>query len=131
MPRSVDTNILVRLFAKDQNQQWKIASAIFEQGDVFIANTVWLECEWVLRSIFDFDRKITIGLLKALLSLEGVKCEDRNVIGSAISLYENGFDFADAMHLTLSADAKEFISFDRKLIRLAAKAGVKPPARHP
>ena len=38
-----------------------------------------------------------------------------------------GFDFADAMHVTLSSEAEEFITFDRKLVRLANKAGVTPP----
>lgn len=48
--RAIDTNILVRLVARDEPEQLRIAAEIVEAGGVLVLPTVLLETEWVLRS---------------------------------------------------------------------------------
>ena len=44
----VDTNIIVRLLTGDDPGQSEKARAVFKKPDIFIAETVMLEAEWVL-----------------------------------------------------------------------------------
>ena len=63
---ALDTNVLVRFIANDDAVQAKRARLLIEKGPVFVAKTVLLELEWVLRGAYDLDRPT---ILKALLGL--------------------------------------------------------------
>ena len=45
---AIDTNIIVRLLTRDDESQYKKVLALFKKHDIFIADTVILETEWVL-----------------------------------------------------------------------------------
>ena len=45
---AVDTNIVIRLLTRDDEQQYQQAYALFQHYQIYIANTVFLEMEWVL-----------------------------------------------------------------------------------
>ena len=45
------------------------------------------------------------------------------VLKQALAWYANGLDFADALHLALSHDAKQLVTFDKKFVKLAKKSG--------
>ena len=51
---AVDTNIIIRFLTHDDNLQYKKAFSIFNTQEVFIADTVILETEWVLRYAYEF-----------------------------------------------------------------------------
>ena len=42
----------------------------------------------------------------------------------ALAWYSDGLDFADALHLALSQDAKQLVTFDKKFVKMAKKSGV-------
>ncbi len=46
---AVDTNLVVRIVTNDDPDQALKTVELFEQGRVFIAKTVLLEVEWVLK----------------------------------------------------------------------------------
>ena len=48
--RAIDTNIVVRFLTADDEKQAKAARKVIKEGDVFVATTVVLEIEWVLRA---------------------------------------------------------------------------------
>lgn len=52
---SVDTNIIVRFLTHDDDKQYKKAFKIFNSNEIFIADTVILETEWVLRYAYKFS----------------------------------------------------------------------------
>src|ERR1041385_573755 len=59
---AIDTNVVVRYLTSDHPKQAARAEALVERQDVFVATTVLLETEWVLRSAYGFeprDRKST------------------------------------------------------------------------
>lgn len=58
---AVDTNIVVRLLVADDPVQSQIAAGLFRQHPIFIALTVLLETEWVLRSSYRFSAKAIWG----------------------------------------------------------------------
>ncbi|MCP5410517.1 MAG: PIN domain-containing protein, partial [Chromatiaceae bacterium] len=49
----VDTNVLVRLLTRDDEAQFRKALKLFQQEEIFIPKTVFLETEWVLRYAYD------------------------------------------------------------------------------
>jgi len=80
---------------------------------------VLLETEWVLRGLYDFSPQSLAEALKALAGLGTVFLEDAGAVAKALNWFEQGLDFADALHLASAGNAKQFATFDRKLARQA------------
>ena len=118
---AVDTNVLVRLLTEDDPDQAKRAAKLFGENEIFIPKTVMLETEWVLRHAYGIDKKGILGAFQRLMGLSNVKIEDHQTISVAVSWYNKGFDFADALHLASSRDAEEFATFDKSLLRKAGQ----------
>ena len=55
------------------------ARLLFESGTVWIAKTVLLEADWVLRSLYGFDQSAVRNALTRLLGLGNVHAEDEAV----------------------------------------------------
>ncbi len=119
---AIDTNILVRLFANDDPIQSPRTAQLFAEQDVFVSKTVMLETEWVLRFSYALSRTTIAAAVGKLLSTSTVTVEGAEAVQAAIAAYESGMDFADALHLSSSASAERFLTFDRKLARAALRA---------
>ncbi|KTE21684.1 MULTISPECIES: type II toxin-antitoxin system VapC family toxin [unclassified Sphingopyxis] len=117
--RAIDTNIIVRFLTADDKKQAKAARAAIEAGDIFIATTVLLESEWVLRSGYDFTPAQIAGGLRNLAGLPGLTLEEPLVLAQALDWMVEGMDFADALHLAKSDDCTAFLTFDRKFVKAA------------
>lgn len=117
--RAIDTNILVRFLTGDDEKQANAARKVLEGGNVFVAVTVILEAEWVLRAGYGFSRTEIAVALRAVGGLPGISLEDPSVIAQALEWLEEGMDFADALHLARSGHCSAFVTFDRKLAKLA------------
>ena len=116
---AIDTNIVVRFLTHDDEVQYKKAYKLFNERDVFIADTVILEAEWVLRFAYYFDaRQITDALTK-LFELPNVHINHPSLVAQAIDWHLQGLDFADAFHLANSQQCKTFFTFDKKMINTA------------
>ena len=88
--------------------------------------TVLLECEWVLRSVYDFDKVPLAKALRGFAGLPRVTVEDAGLAAQALDWMEAGIDFADALHLTKTEGCDAFVSFDRRFVRAANRLdGVK------
>ena len=96
---AVDTNLLVRLLTKDDVSQAKRAAKIMESDDIFIPKTVMLEMEWVLRHAYGIGKEGILGGFQKMMGLPNVQVEDQQTVFLAISWYESGLGFADALHL--------------------------------
>jgi predicted nucleic-acid-binding protein len=86
---------------------------------MFLARTVLLEAEWVLRRRYRLDHGAGIDALGALISLANVRCEGEPIVRKALSRSRERFDFVDAVHLAASGAAEGFASFDRRLVKAA------------
>lgn len=116
---AIDTNVLVRLLTGDDAAQTSRTAALFEQGDIYLGKTVLLETEWVLRFSYELSRPAIIAALKKVLGLPQVTAEDSFAVADALTLFESGMNFADALHLASSREAAQFATFDTHLKKRA------------
>lgn len=116
---AVDTNIIVRLLTRDEIEQYHASRALFETEEIYIADTVILETEWVLRFAYEFEPKEICDSLRKLFGLPNVWLSNEFAVAQAITWHEAGLDFADAFHLALSQNQPTLKTFDVKFIKLA------------
>jgi predicted nucleic-acid-binding protein len=105
----LDTNVLIRLFVRDDPAQFEQAKKLFqflsEEKPAWISVTNILEVEWVLRSKYDFDRSGVAEILFNLIGLPTVVIEEQKTVAHALALYlEKKADFGECMVVS-SAEA--------------------------
>lgn len=120
----VDTNILVRVIVDDEPAQTKKALRLMESSRIVILETVLLEVEWVLRSLYEKSRVEIVKAFWILLKQKNVQSHQLGRLVRVLSAYEKGFDFADALHHA-GAEGVEVKSFDRRFVNRAKKEGWK------
>jgi predicted nucleic-acid-binding protein len=118
---AVDTNVVVRLVTNDSPAQAKRAAAAFASDDIFVAKSVLLETEWVLRFSYRLDRESILRGLRGILGLPNLTAEDGLRVAQALIWYEAGLDFADALHLASSSEAQRFGTLDAALVKRARR----------
>ncbi len=121
---AVDTNVVVRFLVDDTPSEAKRARALFETHRIHLAESVLLETEWVLRAVYDFSPTEISIALRSLLRLPSVVVDDRAAIMQVLDWFDQGLDFADALHYVRSAGL-EFKTFDKKFISKGRKSGLK------
>lgn len=117
----LDTNVVVRLLARDDAEQARRAEDLVKREAVWLSRTVLLETEWVLRFAYQQDAVAIHDAFVKLVGLPNVVVEDAAVVSHALAWYRAGLDFADALHLAACAELDGFASFDRKLRRKAGQ----------
>lgn len=123
---AVDTNVLVRIVTRDDKGQARRAVRALRGKPLFVAKTVLLETEWVLRHAYELDRLTVAQVFRRVLGYARAEVEDRPTVVDAVAAYADGFDFADALHLASGREADGFLTFDRRLARRAAGGGPGP-----
>jgi predicted nucleic-acid-binding protein len=124
---AIDTNVIVRFFTRDDEQQYQKSYRLFSGAEeIFIPASVILETEWVLRFTYNFSADRIIHALFGLLNLKNVRVENKDNIIAALQWHQQGMDFADALHLAGSLHADKFASFDKKFRNkaIALKTGI-------
>jgi predicted nucleic-acid-binding protein len=131
--RSLDTNVLARFFIDDDDdpqaarQRPAAVAALGER--CFVSVTVLLEFEWVMRGFYRLPAPDVSRVLRALAGIAHVTLEDRDAALAALDAFDQGLDFADALHLARSARAAGFATFDRRLATRAARLELTPPVQ--
>lgn len=128
--KALDTNVLARFFINDPDDseaalQKPVAVATLS-GSAFVPVSVMLEFEWVMRGFYALPHKDIQKIFQSLCSLENVQVEDREIVLSALDAYQQGLDFADALHLARSGHCSSFVTFDQRLQKRAKAAGLSP-----
>ena len=128
--RALDTNVLARFFIDDSDdaqaakQRPAAVAALSERA--FVSVTVLLELEWVMRGFYTLSRRDIVRVMRALAGIEHVTIEDRGGVLAALDAYDDGLDFADALHVTRSSRASAFATFDRRLAKRAKGLALSP-----
>ena len=128
--KALDTNVLARFFIDDPDdaqaaKQRPVAIAALAERS-FVSVTVLLELEWVMRGFYELPGTDISRILRALASISHITLEDRDAVLVAIDAFEQGLDFADALHLARSSRASGFATFDRRLAKRAKGLGLTP-----
>ena len=75
-----DTNVIVRLCVRDDEQQYARAESVFRRATAgagaWLSSVVLVEVAWVLRAGYKFDRATTAATLGRLIAIDGVYVED-------------------------------------------------------
>jgi predicted nucleic-acid-binding protein len=124
---TLDTNVLVRYLVKEDGVQFAAAKKLIQTAlssgqRLYIPITVMLELEWVLRSVFDFDKEQLSNTLASLLAAAELTIESEHAVEIALALYKkNSADFADCVHIALSHLAGEapLWTFDRSASKIS------------
>ena len=132
--KAVDTNILARFFVNDPDDaeatKQRPAAVRAMTDRVFVSLTVTLEFEWLLRGFYEFTSAEVIRALRALAGMSNVNLEARDEVLTALEACESHkLDFADALHVARSGRCTGFLTFDKALIKRAAKAALAVPVQ--
>lgn len=116
--RALDTNVVVRLFARDHSDQVAQAERLLSEEFVILP-TVLLEAAWVLQARYRLGRHELALKLREFLGLDNAITISANEVRWAVDRFAEGADFADALHLALAteAGASSLATFDQRLAR--------------
>ena len=122
---SIDTNILVRYAVKDDPIQTDAATDFLRNNSCQILKTVLLELVWVLSSSsgYNLSRKVVVERLHHILGLPTIEPENAVALAQAIEWYDQGLDFADALHLASSSLPGGLATMDRRVFAKAGEIG--------
>ena len=74
---ALDTNVILRYVVEDDPKQARVAQRYIEKhavagNSLFLATSVILETEWVLRSVYEFTKDKIIDVFVELLETRGM-----------------------------------------------------------
>lgn len=125
----VDTNILVRYAVKDDRNQAKKATEFLMTHSCRILKTVLLEFVRVLSSTagYNLSKTVVIERVRHICGLPTLEVEDCASVAQAVAWFEQGMDFADALHLASSSESAGLATFDRRLLTKATSLAIQQP----
>lgn len=127
---ALDTHVLVRFLVRDDASQLALAQGLLRRcalaGELlFVPITVALELEWVLRSVFRFDKKTVVNTFGQLLGTFELRFESEGALEAAVATYaETDADFSDCLHAALAGMAGEqpMWTFDKAAAKVEGTA---------
>jgi predicted nucleic-acid-binding protein/uncharacterized protein (DUF4415 family) len=119
---AVDTNVLVRLIARDDERQTEAAERAIHSGG-WISHLVLAETLWVLSSVYSLDRTQMAETVEMLLNHSTLTIQDNATVQAALEEYRNhrNVDFSDCLVLETARKAGHLplATFDRALGKCA------------
>jgi predicted nucleic-acid-binding protein len=119
--RAIDTNVLVRLLARDDRKQTAAAEAFVEQG-AWVAHLVLAEALWVLAAVYRRTPAQLILALEMLLAHQHLVLQDADTVAAAFAHFKRrpALGFSDCLVLEIARKAGHLPlgSFDRALTAL-------------
>ncbi len=121
---AIDTNVVVRLITADDEDQLQRALALAAAAPMYISLTVLIETDWVLRSVYGYDRGQIVVAIASLFDAFDVSFENAADVRWALERYAEAGELADYLHISAARPADRFATFER---RLPARAGADAP----
>ena len=119
--RAVDTNVLVRLIARDDQRQVESAQEFVSKG-VWISHVVLAETSWVLESVFKFSSDKIVVAIEVLLNHAQVTIQDADVVEAALENFRRrpAVSFSDSLIVEIARKSGHLPvgTFDRELSKL-------------
>ena len=118
---ALDTNVLVRLLARDDAQQAAAADAAVAKG-AWVSQLVLAEAVRVLDAVFERTPKQLIAALDLLLAHESLVLQDADAVAAALAQFraKPALGFSDCLVLEIARKAGHLplATFDKALGRL-------------
>lgn len=104
--RAVDTNLLVRLAARDDRAQVKAAEAFVGAG-AWVSHLVLAEFVWVMRSVYSLGPRALGHAVEHLLSHEHLILQDSGTVREALAAFRKkpSDSFTDCLILEIARRA--------------------------
>ena len=96
--RAVDTNVLVRLIARDDRKQVEAAEAFVSKG-AWVSHLVLAETSWVLDSVFALGPREIATAIGMLLNHAQLTLQDADVVSAALESFRKrpAVSFSDSL----------------------------------
>jgi predicted nucleic-acid-binding protein len=118
---ALDTNVLVRLLARDDAKQVAAAER-FVEGGAWISHLVLMEAAWVLDSVYDLAPAAIATAMEMLLVHRNLTLEKTEVVAAAIAQFRKrpSLGFSDCLIVAAARQAGHVPvgTFDRELGKL-------------
>jgi len=125
--RAVDTNLLVRLIARDDAAQAAAAEAFVAPG-AWVPQIALVEAIWVLGSIYGMKPRQIADAVEMLLNHKDLTLQDADAVAAALSHFRKrpALGFSDCLVLEASRKAGHLPlgTFDRRLGKLDGAHGL-------
>lgn len=122
----IDTNLWLRYLLNDDVAQARRVQQLLETSpQLTMTPTILLELVWVLECS-DCTRTEILAALRHILGLGNMRLPNETAFFRAVHWFEQGLDFADALHLALSPATASFITFDKDFVNKAKRADAFP-----
>lgn len=119
--RAVDTNVLVRLVARDDAGQTKAAEEFAAPG-AWVSHLVLAETIWVLDAVLERTPQQIATAVEMLLDHQCLVIQDADVVTSALGLFRNrpSLGFSDCLIVETARKAGHLPigTFDRSLAKV-------------
>jgi predicted nucleic-acid-binding protein len=119
--RAVDTNLLVRLIARDEPRQTASAEVFIENG-AWVSVLALAEATWVLSSVYELGPKDQAKAIEMLLNHRDLVLQDAETVSAALALFRArpALRFSDCLmlHLARKAGHLPLGTFDRNLAKV-------------
>jgi predicted nucleic-acid-binding protein len=119
--RAVDTNVLVRLIARDDPLQLAAAQSFVADG-AWASHVVVAELAWVLDAVYGLSPRAIAAAIEMLLEHRGLTIQDSDVVSAALEQYRSnprvGFSDCLVVELARKAGHLPLGTFDRTLARI-------------
>ncbi len=118
--RAVDTNVLVRLLARDDAKQAAAADAAISKG-AWVSHLVLAEAMWVLDAVYGRTAAQLMAALDLLLAHDSLVLQDADVVAAASSHMRSkpALGFSDCLVLEIARKAGHLplATFDKALAK--------------
>jgi predicted nucleic-acid-binding protein len=119
--RAIDTNVLVRLLARDDAKQVAAAER-FVEGGAWVSHLVLMEAAWVLDGVYDLAPAAIATAMEMLLVHKNLTLEKTEVVAAAIAQFRKRptLGFSDCLIVAAARQAGHVPvgTFDRELGKL-------------
>lgn len=119
--RAVDTNVLVRLLARDDPRQASAAESFVGRG-AWVSHVVLVEAVWVLTSVYELEAPAIATAVEMLLNHRDLTLQDADTVAAALEQYRArpSASFSDCLVLEVARKAGHLPlgTFDRDLGKL-------------
>lgn len=119
---ALDTNVLLRLLARDDAKQAGVADAAIAKG-AWVSQLVLAEAVWVLDAVYERTPKQLVAALELLLAHESLVLQDADVVAAALAQFRArpALGFSDCLVLEIARKAGHLplATFDKALGRQA------------
>lgn len=119
--RAIDTNVLLRLLARDDAKQTAAAEDFVVAG-AWVSHVVLAEAVWVLAAVYDRQAAQLIAALEMLLAHHTLVLQDADTVAAALAHFKRlpALGLSDCLVLEIARKAGHtpFGSFDKALTSL-------------